>query len=250
MLSLQGKELHYLIVGVDLEEKPLLQKLNLDNVADLKRLNALSDQHYKSVVLSYYNERKTLVPEGLYEKETEAKFLDFTYTDDLEKGIPTNDYIRLLASHLIYEEKEEINKIKAIFPELRIRHKLSVLLEAHMRSSIANGGIEVSVFGQEDKIEILVSDRNKLMLNNTFKVFNPEDFTYYVVYVMDVLGISIKETPVRIWGDVDEESIALLKKYCPKADFHKFSYDPNIARELTNEEYGRNAVLLNQYQCV
>jgi len=192
MLSLQGKELHYLIVGVDLEEKPLLQKLNLDNEADLKRLNALSDQHYKSVVLSYYNERKTLVPEGLYEKETEAKFL----------------------------------------------------------ASIANGGIEVSVFGQEDKIEILVSDRNKLMLNNTFKVFNPEDFTYYVVYVMDVLGISIKETPVRICGDVDEESIALLKKYCPKADFHKFSYDPNIARELTNEEYGRNAVLLNQYQCV
>ena len=250
MLSLQGTELHYLIVGTSSEENPSIQVIHLDEKEGLKQFDALKNSHFKSVILTYYSDQKTLVPEGMFEEEAASNYLDFIYSEDSVKGLTTNDYIQQLESHLIYLEKDEINKIKASFPEVRIKHAVSVLLEAHMRSTIATESIEVTVFGQENKIEVIASNGKKLLLNNSFNVFNPEDFTYYIVYVMDVLGISLKETPVRVCGEVDEKSFSLLKKYCAKAGHHRFGYDPNMGKNIPSDQYAQEAVLINQYQCV
>jgi len=147
-------------------------------------------------------------------------------------------------------EKHKGIAISSRFPSLRVKHSLSILLEAHLRSSIATQQVEVTVYSEGERIDLIVSDKNKLLYSNTFNVFNAEDYTYYVVYVLDILGISLNDSLIRLCGDTPKDGYELLKKYCPNADFHRFGYDNNLGKSIELNEYARKAILLNQYQCV
>jgi len=249
MMSLHGDEVHILIQGMMSQENPSITTLNLSDKDDLLKLEEISKQHFQSSILTVYSPKKTIVPKSVFNPEDIGKYLAFNFDDINSDDHLKSDYVRQVDSNLIYAENKNLADILKFFPETRIRHSISVLLEAHLRSSIAMQSKQVTVYSEEGSIEIIVSDGKKLLFSNGFQVHNPEDFTYYIVYVMDMLGYNLKATMVRLCGIVGKEYVELLQQYCRNADYHRFEYDMNIGKNLSRIDYAKDAILLNQYQC-
>ncbi|MFT5147510.1 MAG: hypothetical protein ACI81Y_000576 [Glaciecola sp.] len=250
MMSLHGDEVHILIQGMMSQENPSVISLNITKDDDIKRLQEISSQHFQSSVLTVYSPEKTIVPKSIFNADDKAQYLKFNFGLDGHSDHIKSDYVRQVDSNLIYSENKNLTDILKFFPETRISHVISVLLEAHLRSSIATQSKQVSVYCHDGHTEIIASDGKNLLFTNGFQVHNPEDYTYYVVYVLDMLGFNLKESKIRICGNIRADYFDLLKQYCPNAGYHRFEYDLNVGKNLSNKAYANDVILLNQYQCV
>ena len=249
MLNLRGENLNYLINGLSSEDKPSISTINLEDLNIQATLEDLSQKHFSSIVLTSYTPIKTLVPEGVYVSSHQQEYLEFNYGKKLINSKGNSDYLQSIESHLVYQDIPNLKKLYELFPSLRVKHTTSILIESQLKSSVASQNTEVTVYCEKDNIDIIICNRNELKFCNSFKVFNPEDFTYYIVYVMDLMGLSTKDTKVRICGLPINGGLDLLKKYCSHAGFHRFNFDKHIGKDLSIKEYSENIILLNQYQC-
>jgi hypothetical protein len=91
----------------------------------------------------------------------------------------------------------------------------------------------------------------KLELYNSFSYQSSEDFIYYLLFVLDQLGINNEEASISLTGNVEKNSViySILHKYIKTLTFGKrpenlkFSY---ILEEIPSHFH---SALFNQYLC-
>jgi len=185
---------------------------------------------------------------------------------DSEKGSYFNFHHSLKDGHEIYADKLNnlsaynvyslpvviVEKFKSLFPEIRIRHYSSTLIENlcyYYKAGFFHQNVVLHV--QDKHFEILLFEESKLILYNTFPYSTWEDLLYYVLYVLEQLEITPEKSDVLILGEIamDSNSFQNIKSFMHSVDFGGrtdfFKYD-HVFDDLPHHFYFN---LLNVNAC-
>lgn len=179
-------------------------------------------QPFRSVHLVIENNKSTLVPEMLYEDSDRENLLDFT----VDRGIRE----QILADHLQHPQvynlfavpEDLLNRVKAAFPTGKICHVTSTLIETlwiNFKNRLSARKLFVHL--RDGSFDLVVYDGAQLYYANSFSFLVPEDIAYYVIFVMEQLGLNPEETGAVLLGQIDRKSpvFELLFRYIRNLEF-------------------------------
>lgn len=202
-------------------------------LAEIKNIiyqSSFQTKHFKSISVSFFTPKFTLIPIALYEADLTDKYLAFN-TPLLESESILTDNIKSFDTQCVYAlDKKLVNALLELFPGAKLFHVLSPLLEI-LSSSFKNvSGKTVIIHLQQGHFELIVIEEKKLIFANIFSYQTSEDFLYYLLFVCEQLKINPEVIELQLLGEVEKHSaiFSILTKYVRHIKFGKrpdaFSY--------------------------
>ncbi len=174
----------------------------------------------------------TLVPNPLFNQNNLDQYLRFNhYVDHFH--LINHDYLSLLDAENIWAIPENISeKLKGYFPDAGLHHHSSSLIETLMLQN-KNRGSEESVFVnvRKKRFDVIVLKGNNLILYNAFSYQTKNDFAYFLVYVLEFLGLNPEKVEVTLLGEIMKHSpiYEIAYKYVRNIRFGKRNSDYNFS---------------------
>ena len=188
--------------------------------------NKILHHDFNIVKVIYQNHLCTLVPNELYSSENHKDYLKYnvkTFGDDLE-GIDVLPEVNAKNLYLIPKTIDKYFSEKYA-EKYQNKHHVSILINALMRyfSKTDKSYFFVNVY--QHSIQIIYIKSGKLQFYNTFLYYTKEDFIYYILFVMEQLGLNPDIQPLTFLGQVttDDDNYKMAYKYIRHLNF--FSVD-------------------------
>lgn len=187
--------------------------------AEELRHTLASDPHlqpsYRTVRIGLVNERHTLVPNRLYNpREKKAYLRQLTSLDD-EWDIKSDDLDGFAAQNVYAYPKLLTEILTERFAGVRICHCSSALLLAHRALPEPEKEPLVLINVWSNQLIIMLYEGQDLQFINTYPYQSSKDFIYFVMLVFDQYELDREGVPVRLSGQIVEESeiFRLLNRY-------------------------------------
>lgn len=150
---------------------------------------------------------------------------------------------------MLFFSESLFNVILKYFPSTQFLHQNSTLIESSLHQSIKNEYIHIQF--NRKSIDIVAFKNNKLQLQNTFDYKTAEDVIYFLLYVMEQLGLSQETTELYISGKIVEESkiYDLLYKYIKEIKLRELPNQVDYSQPLRLAEPHQYYLLIQQYLC-
>ncbi|MDP4282242.1 MAG: DUF3822 family protein [Bacteroidota bacterium] len=204
-------------IGVESFHDPLARVL--DEVFWLKK-------PFHSVTCMIENNKFSLIPSLLFEPGHEKDFLDFSVERESDEVI-LSDHIHHMDIRNLYSVNGSLlNLIRTTFPSPKICHITTALIRSiGLHYSDRSGETQLFVHIRKDAVDIILFEKRQLFYCNSFLIRAPEDLVYYVMFVMEQLGLNPEETGVVLMGAIDRKSAFtdLLSMYICRVDFARHS---------------------------
>lgn len=193
----------------------------LERALEAKGLN---NKTFQSVLCLIDNRYCALVPEPLFNKADQAKYLDFGFQIPEEYAIISEHLESNQCYNVFAYLKALQDKVLAKWGNARITHSNSVFINSMMQNA-ENTGVFVNVRNRD--FDMLIKKEGKLSFSNNFKFNTKEDFAYFLLFAMEQNNISGQDTSVFFSGLIRPASdiIDLCGRYVK--DLH-FVEDPHI----------------------
>lgn len=237
-LSLDG--FSFCIYHQQREKYLALASWDFQNVSNFLALNLLLKnflsgiewlQHdFRETGIILETPQSTLIPNPLFKEGLAEKYLRFNHYVDHDHQV-RHDYLPLLDAENIWAGNIfTLTELSSIFPGASIHHHSSSLIEALMLQN-KNRGTEESVFVNVRKswFDIVVLKGNNLLLYNGFSYHTKEDFTYFLLYVLEFLGLNPETAELTLLGEIMKDSAIYEITY---------KYVRNLRFGSRNSEYG------------
>ncbi len=178
-------------------------------------------QDFKSIKVIHKNDLSALVPLPFFDENKLKTYLDYNI-----KTLP-NDYIvydeiSVLKAMNIYIPYVNINNyLLQNFGEFEFKHHSTVLIEKLITYNLNSNEKGFFVNVSKNRMDIVVTNFDKLILYNSFEFVSPEDFIYYILFVAEQLGLDADKFHLTFLGTIDEndENYAITYKYVRNIDF-------------------------------
>lgn len=198
----------------------------------------LSYEAFQQVRVSVLSPAFTLVPAGLYRKEYASSYLA------LMRGHqpPPNELAHA------YEHKEGFVSVFGIDRDLTEfmgeRYPMQPFTYVHQHTTLiqATNGIDRQLTGkqnlflyfEDEYVTILFRDSHQLRYCNRFGYKNVQDLTYYVLYVLDELGVDSEAVNAFVYGESTPfaESYIALSRFVPSMSIGQFPPGLNPSPDL------------------
>lgn len=168
---------------------------------------------YKQVQVITETSHYTLVPENLYDEKRRHEFLDFTLSDP---GVFClhNEWKGKILLYGIDNEIYEFCSRSFINPRFYSHITPQVMLW-EQDSLKRNSAAQMYVVLHDRMIDICCFRQGDLQMVNSFKVDQPEDILYYILYVWKQIGMDQEKDLIFIHGKPDacNRMIELLRTY-------------------------------------
>lgn len=201
------------------------KKLNplevLDKLAHTFNTEPALQTQFTKVNIVHINELSTLVPKPLFKEDCLADYLKFN-SKILKSDFIAFDAIESIDSVNVYIPYVNINNfIFEKFGSFTYKHFSTVLVEQilHIEKNAASTKVYVHI--NKNHFEIVVTEKGKLKLYNTFEYSTKEDFIYYILFTAEQLELNPETFNLILLGDVDDELFATAYKYIRHVDFGK-----------------------------
>jgi hypothetical protein len=154
-----------------------------------------------TVSVIHQNNLSTLVPNQFFDENELTSYLNFNIKT-LTTDFISFDAIETLDSKNIYVHYVNINNyLFQNFGEFEYKHHSTVLIEKLLKNkNITNKTMYVNV--SKTTLDIVVLEKGKLILSNTFSYSSKEDFIYYVLFVAEQLNLDVNEFPLYFMGKI------------------------------------------------
>jgi hypothetical protein len=174
--------------------------------------------NWKTVRLAVQNQHFTLLPRTLFDEEKADTYLRLhTALDDAQEEV----------CHYLHPNLELVNIFgipstlrqfaKANYPHrpIRLIHQTSALIEGMLHQVERTGQKKVCLFVEQFTLTVVVVRDGSLEFCNIFQFTTPEDFIYFVIFVMQEQKLNPDLDSVTVWGDLthDSELFYILRKY-------------------------------------
>lgn len=220
-------------------------------VSSILKENKLYQLKFKSISLAYVNNRSTLIPNAIFDKNKLAEYHRFNFSVNTDDYYMADKLINLSANN-IYSLPTSITTLFSEFENIKFSHFSSAFIEQSLlttKSNKALSAIYVNVL--ENSFQVCIIKNQQLALYNSFIYQSSEDFIYYLLFVLDQEGINNEEATITLSGIIDKQSpiYTIMYKYINQIEFAKrtesiaFSY---ILEEIPHHSY---YTLFNQYLC-
>lgn len=212
-LSLSG--LSFCILQKDANTISTLKQINfekklnpleiLDQLKHLFNTETLLQNSFENVYLIHENELSVLVPKPLFNEDCLADYLKFN-SKILKSDFITFDSIELNDSVNVYVPYVNINNfIYDKFGTFTFKHASTVLIQQILLIEKNTDSSNVYAHISTDHFEIIITEKGKLLLYNTFEFHSKEDFIYYVLFTTEQLKLNPETFTLTLLGDVLEE---------------------------------------------
>ena len=193
----------------------------------------LNNKTFQSVTCLIDNRYCTLVPEPLFSKADQAKYLDFGFQIPEEYAI-VSEHLELAQCHNVFAYLKALqDKVLAKWGNACITHSNSVFINSMMQNAEDNG-IFVNVRNRD--FDMLIKKDGKLSFSNNFKFNTKEDFAYFLLFAMEQNSVSGQDTSVFFSGLIRPASdiIDLCGRYVKDLHFVEDPHTFQVSKSLDN----------------
>jgi len=229
-LSLDG--LSYCLLNTENFQYQVLESFSFTKVQSYSDLSVVAEFIMKTTPtqgislqksnLVFLNSSSCLVAESLFDPNQLEAYFNFHFPIK-ENHLVKADKLNNLSAYNVYALPVEIEtSFKKMFPEIRVRHYSSTLIENLCYFQKTNQITQNVVLHVQDKhFEILIFKDSRLLLYNTFPYAAWEDLLYYMLYVLEQLEIAPEKSDVLILGQIamDSHSFQNIRSFMRSVDF-------------------------------
>lgn len=228
-LSLSQKAIRLAVVDtvrnkfVVLEDYELITIFTPLQVAEQLRLIAaentlLQEQQWNVIRVSFSNLHFTLVPETLYEPTHKEDYLRLhTELNPLQDVVLSYRHSGLEALNIFSVDTASYETLRELFPRRPVQfvHQTSALIRSVLHHTDRTAARNMNIFVERNYVTILVVSQSGLEFCNVFQYHSPEDFIYYIIFVMQEQKLNPEQETLTIWGDITHDSslFNILQKY-------------------------------------
>lgn len=186
---------------------------------------------FEKTSIIYKNSKYTFIPSALFIPEQKDLYLKFNQEID-NLDIIHADLIKNIDSYNIYAVPKLLSSfLEANFKNYKLTHHLNSLIDTILykfKNADENRTVFINV--SQTMLDILVLEKHRLLLCNTFQYKNGEDFIYYLMFVYEQMKLNPEKNNLTIIGEIDKDSalFAFIEKYIRNISFiernNDFSY--------------------------
>ncbi|MDT0678231.1 DUF3822 family protein [Autumnicola musiva] len=214
----------------------------LEKIEEIYSAEPVLQQTVDEVNLIFSNALFTLVPSPFFQEENASSYLKFNTRilktdviayDELQKHEIVNVYIPFTNIINYFFEK---------YGEFEYRHSISILVEELLKLPAEE--TKMYIYNRGKEYDLVVIEKEKLLLCNTFSYETREDFLYYILFTAEQLNLDPMELQLMLFGDINRESplYKIAYTYIRNIDFlnvfFPFDYKDNVNKPSTEtEEY-------------
>ncbi|WP_026464749.1 DUF3822 family protein [Adhaeribacter aquaticus] len=184
----------------------------------------LRKESWKQVRAAVKSQKFTLIPNTLFEEQAAADYLKITSDfDAFHEQVFTYKHSSIDAVNIFAFDNYFIKVINETFPEKPIRylHQTSAYMEGLLHYGERTQQRRLYAVAEKNNLTILVMRDGTLEFCNIFHYTTPEDFMYFLVFVMQEQKLNPDADAVTIWGDLTHDSalFTLMRKYIRHVNF-------------------------------
>jgi hypothetical protein len=213
--------------------------------------NPLYKKEYKGIYISTVNNRSTLIPNAIYKADKLPNFHQFNFTKQ-EEDLFFSDQLINLSANNIFSIPDFISTIFSSLQNVHFTHFSSALIEASLLSAKKEKALSsISVHIMPSSFQLIAVKNQKLELYNSFIYQSSEDFIYYLLFVLDQLGINNEEATISLTGHVEKNSVlySILHQYIKTLTFGKRPENLKFSYILEEIPPHFHSALFNQFLC-
>lgn len=219
-LVLKQIRYQYTILDPTLQQK----ELELQRILMTEKLLQLP---YSKVNICYSTSNFTLIPEEIYSKHHNDAYLrQVTRVNDSQTVAAFK--LNALDLHVVYSvDTVVVDIVKSYFPGARHMHIVAPLIMQSYEQCKKKDGQQLCLHVGNGIMGLILFDKIKLKLVNTFPFKSDLDFMYYTLMVYDQFNLDPKEVPVYVTGRSNKKTSTYdqMSKYVRHIDFiHPPSY--------------------------
>ncbi|NDK56407.1 DUF3822 family protein [Pontibacter fetidus] len=190
----------------------------------------LQEQSWKTVRVAVSNQHFTLVPETLYDPAHQQDYLRLhSNLNPQLDDVLSYRHSSLEAVNIFAVERVIKDTLQEIFPERTIQfvHQTSSLIKSILHQTGRSAARSMYVFVERSYVTILVVDAHGLQFCNIFQYQSPEDFIYYIIFVMQEQKMNPEQETITVWGDITHDAtlFTIMQKYIRQVKFGKKPQD-------------------------
>jgi hypothetical protein len=211
----------------------------------------LLQKTFQKMVVSYVNNRATLIPKPIFQANDLAVYHQFNFAKQ-EEDVFKSDYLINISAYNVYSIPDYIVNAFQKLNNVVFHHFSTSLIEASLLYSKKTAStITVDVHVLPSSFQITVIKNQQLELYNSFNYQTSEDFIYYLLFVLNQLNIKNDEATIRLTGEVDKNSAIydMLFKYINTIDFCESPNDLNYSYVFEKTQKHYHYALFNLYLC-
>jgi hypothetical protein len=189
---------------------------------------------YNSVTVSFLSQAVTLVPNALYDQSAKEDYLKLVEPSNSGKYIISdskqgNDFTTVFS-----EDEKLVQMVKEKFPGCNLSHSVSFLINTLQKDYAGDNVQRVFAYILPDKLQLIITGKDKPVFYNIFSYSTPEDFIYYILLVYKKLGFDPEKTQLIFLGEILSQSklFELAVKYIRNIAFGKRLASVNYSEEL------------------
>ena len=192
-------------------------------------LNWLADSFSKTRLI-FDQGQSTLVPEALFKEEEKGSMFDFNIAGGPYKETELrHDHLKSLDAYAIYHVPASFSDLfQRFFPGASVYHHSTAVIQSLFLKNINQENAKLLYVNTgKSRMDILRFKGKKLDYYNSFKYNTAEDFMYYLIFVVEQLGLNPESVEVMMLGEIDKHSSLsdLALKYVRNIHFEKRNED-------------------------
>ncbi len=226
------------LVGLEFYQTELLTDSN-DLFRTLERSlesKGLNNKDFQSVTCLIDNRFCAVVPEPLFNKADQTKYLDFGF--QLPEGYTiVSESLASEQCHIVFAFPKALqDMILTKWKGAKITHSSSIFINSMMKNDIQSG---VFIQVRNRDFDMLIKKDGKLFFFNNFKFNTKEDFAYFLLFAMEQNHCSGQETPVCFSGLIRpaSEIIDLCGRYIKDIRFVEDPHSLHVSKALEEVPY-------------
>ncbi|QMU28512.1 DUF3822 family protein [Adhaeribacter radiodurans] len=164
------------------------------------------------------NQKFTFLPGTLFDAKAATTYLKLhAELDEINDRVlsyhhPGTDMVNIFATEhflgsLLYE---------LFSPQkTQICHQTSALIETLLHITERTAQSKIYAYVEQNYLTLILLKDGNLEFCNVFYYLSPEDFIYFVVFVMQEHKLNPDQDPLQVWGDIlhDSDLFDILRKY-------------------------------------
>ncbi|PIB25242.1 DUF3822 family protein [Maribacter sp. 4G9] len=177
----------------------------LEEVKTLLDKHGLTDKNFDEVVVVHTNNLFTLVPKPLFKEDFLLDYLKFN-TKILATDALAFDELENLDIVNIYVPYMNVNNhLYDLYGEFTFVHNGTVLIQSLLDHHSNQKEAVCFVHVGKKQMDVIVLKQKSLLFYNSFLYETKEDFAYYLLFVLEQLELDTESTPVKFFGNIEED---------------------------------------------
>lgn len=202
----------------------------------LSQLNAVYDGHHflkagywKSIRITYKNDKFTLVPNSLFIEENAKEYLRLNC--DVHSIFDQVSFYKHRGNEIVNifsADRKIMDWFRGVYQSKKIDaiHHTSACIEGILKNVKEETGKVLFVNVEATQLTVLCKRERKLDFCNIFPFQAPDDAIYFIMAVLDALKMNPDENTVYLVGDIEHNSEIYLK-LCDFVKNVKFGEKPS-----------------------